>query len=46
MERAGEAGRKRGLMHGAMGLGILGQIQVTPGWKNDPMWRHNGRQGR
>ena len=24
-----------------MGLGIMGQIQVTPRWVNDPVWLHN-----
>ena len=46
MERAGEAGRKRGLMHGAMGLGILGQRQVTLRWANDTVWINDGGKGR
>ena len=33
-------------MQGAMGLGMLGQIQVTPRWSNDPVWRHVGMNGR
>ena len=27
---------------GEMGLGILGQRQVTTRWENDPVWLHNG----
>ena len=27
---------------GAMGLGILGQIQVTARWENDLVWLYNG----
>ena len=34
------------MMQVTMGLGMMGRIKVTPGWSNDPMWRHNGRQGR
>ena len=33
-------------MKGEMGLGMLGRIQVTPRWDNDPVWRHNGGKGR
>ena len=29
-----------------MGLGTLGRRQVTPVWVNDPVWRHDGQQGR
>ena len=25
---------------------MLGLRQVMPGWANDPVWRHHGRQGR
>ena len=28
---------------GAMGLGILGRIQVKPRWENDSLWLHDGR---
>ena len=28
------------------GMGMLGRIQVMPGWTNDPVWRHDGQQGR
>ena len=31
---------------GEMGLGILGQRQVTPMWANDPVWLYNGVDGR
>ena len=27
---------------GAMCLGMLGRIQVTPRWANGPVWLHNG----
>ena len=30
--------QSRRTAQGAMGLGILGWIQVTPRWKNDPVW--------
>ena len=33
-------------MQVAMGLGMLGQRQVTPRWANDPVWRHCGGKGR
>ena len=26
---------------GSMGIGIMGWIQVTPRWTNDPVWLHN-----
>ena len=29
-----------------MCLGILEWRKVTPGWANDPVWRHNDRKGR
>ena len=29
-----------------IGFVILGQRQGTPGWADDPVWRHDGRQGR
>ena len=25
---------------------MMGRRQVTPGWANDPVWRHDVRQGR
>ena len=28
-----------------MGLGMMGRIQVTPGWANDTVWIHDNRQG-
>ena len=31
--------QKRG--QGEMGIGMLGQRQVTPRWENDPVWLHN-----
>ena len=37
------------MMQVATGLGMLGRIQVTPRWVNDPVWRHDGlkvRKGR
>ena len=30
------------MVQGAMSLGILGQIQLTPRWANDSVWLHNG----
>ena len=33
-------------MQGEMGLSMLGQIQVTLRWSNDPVWIHVGRNGR
>ena len=33
-------------MQGALGLFMLGQRQVTPGWVNDPVWRHYRRKSR
>ena len=34
------------MMQGMMGLGMMGQRQVTPGWMNDPWCRNNGWKGR
>ena len=31
---------------GSVGIGMLGRRQVTPRWLNDPVWRHDGRNGR
>ena len=31
---------------GVIGLGILGQIQVMSRWENDPVWFHDGVNGR
>ena len=34
---------------GEMGLGMMGQIQVTPRWENDTLWKYDGgnrREGR
>ena len=33
-------------MQGVMGLGILGQIQVTLRWVNDTVWINDGRKGK
>ena len=33
-------------MQGAMVISILVRIQVTPRWVNDPVWIHNGKNGR
>ena len=33
-------------MKGLMGLGILVRRQVKPGWEYDPVWKHDGMQGR
>ena len=29
-----------------MSLGMLGKRQLTPRWTNDPVWLHNGVDGR
>ena len=46
MAREGEARRQRSLIQGEMGLSMLGRRQVTPGWENCPVWRHDGQKGR
>ena len=33
-------------MQGVVGLGMLVQRQVTPGWENDYVWIHEGCQGK
>ena len=33
-------------MHGVMYLIMMLWIQVTPGWDNDSVWKHDSRQGR
>ena len=43
---AGEARKQRIVMQGQIGIGMLVQIQVTPRWENDHVWRNDGRKGR
>ena len=33
-------------IQGVIVRGVLVRRQVTPSWMNDPMWRHNGGNGR
>ena len=34
--------RSQKMGQGDMGIGILGRIQLTPRWENDPVWLHGG----
>ena len=34
------------MMQGEMGLGMMGRIQVMPGWENYPVWINDYRKGR
>ena len=34
--------RSQNMGKGEMGRGILGRIQVTPRWVNDPVWLNGG----
>ena len=40
MEEETETQRIHKMGQGDMGIGIMGQRQVTPRWVNDPMWLH------
>ena len=33
--------RSQKMGQGAMGIGMLGRMQVTPRWANDTVWLHN-----
>ena len=44
--RAGKVGRWRIMIQRAKDLGMLGKIQVTPRWENDPMLGQCGHQVR